>query len=208
MGGGNWGQFLVSKLSELRGVDPHVYEPAEDSYLLLRVAHETVTEDQLVVDVGTGSGFLAERLREQLGVRVVGVDVNPHACRRAVEAGVPTIRGHVVTAIRDSTVDVVVCNPPYLPTAEARTGNAWFDRALDGGTAGRAIVTALVAELPRVLGPGGCALLLVSSAMGIEAVTAHAEQAGFDVRVVAEDRYPDERLAVLQLASSPTPRSA
>ena len=61
-----------------------VYAPAEDSDLLATAAVETVDPGELVLDVGTGSGYVAGRVAET-GARVVATDLNPHAVRQTRE---------------------------------------------------------------------------------------------------------------------------
>ncbi|MGM0591175.1 MAG: HemK2/MTQ2 family protein methyltransferase, partial [Halobacteriota archaeon] len=68
-------------LAERRGEETHVYQPAEDSRLLADAAVEYVSGR--VLDVGTGSGYVAERVAGETESRVVASDLNPHACRLA-----------------------------------------------------------------------------------------------------------------------------
>ncbi|KAI1749387.1 methyltransferase domain-containing protein [Xylaria castorea] len=142
-----------------------VYEPAEDSFLLLdilssasetaflqsRFPSTTITTTTttttsspgppLVIEIGPGSGvviaFLTAHASTIFGTRDVltgAVDVNAHACaattetvRRAVSSNAATasaaaflgaVQGDLVAPLRDRSVDVVVFNPPYVPTAE------------------------------------------------------------------------------------------
>ena len=62
--------------------------------------------------------------------------------------------------------DLVVSNPPYIATAEIprlMTDVSAYEPhlALDGGADGLAAYRAIVAELPRLIAPGGAALLEV-----------------------------------------------
>src|SRR6056297_425666 len=102
----------MTDLGERRGVDFDVYEPAEDSALLAGVVAEHVDSGDLVLDVGTGSGYVAGRIADETGARIVGTDVNPAACRRARDAGVVAVRAHLVSPFRDGAFDVVAFNPP------------------------------------------------------------------------------------------------
>lgn len=186
------------RLAALRDVE-QVYQPAEDSQLLAQTASEHISADALVLDVGTGSGYVAEHVHTATGATVVGVDVNPQACRRARKRGVPTVRGDLLSPFRQETFDVVCFNPPYLPTpADAEWGD-WMERALSGGEDGRAVIDPFLDSVGRVLRSEGAVYLLISSLTGEEAVRNRARSAGFDAEVVAAESHPFEKLLVLRL---------
>jgi release factor glutamine methyltransferase len=188
------------RLAELRDVET-VYQPAEDSRLLAAAATEHgVDPADLVLDVGTGSGYVAARIREETGARVVGTDTNPDACRQASAAGVPVVRADLFAPFRDGQFDVVVCNPPYLPTPPGQEWDDPMERALSGGEDGRAVVDPFLADVGRVLAPGGLAYLLISTLTGPDTVRETARAAGLDAAVVAAEPHPFERLLVLELA--------
>jgi release factor glutamine methyltransferase len=111
-----------------------VYDPAEDSMLLAGAAVERASGDDTVIDVGTGSGVVADRVRAAAGAQVLGVDLNPHACRVArarsrpgVPAGdgtpLPVVRGNLTDPIRDDVANLVTFNPPYLPETDGAAGS-------------------------------------------------------------------------------------
>jgi release factor glutamine methyltransferase len=187
------------RLADLRDVET-VYQPAEDSRLLAETALERggVGPGDLALDVGTGSGYVAARLREATGARVVGLDLNPEACRQARDAGVPALRADLLEPVC-GPVDLVVCNPPYLPTPPEQEWGDWMETALSGGEDGRAVVDRLLDTVGRVLAPDGRLLLLVSSLTDPDAVRRTAAEAGLDAAVVAEESQPFERLFVLEL---------
>lgn len=203
-----------------------VYQPAEDSALLADAACEGIDATRRVLDVGTGSGYVAARV-EETGARVVGSDRNPHACRQARDHGVEVVLTDLVRAFGDETFDVVLFNPPYLPaepetlptesdeTGEAgetgekggadgvgEAGEDWMDVALSGGETGRDVIEPFLDGVSRVLRPGGVVLLLVSSLTDLDAVEARAREAGFESEEVAEESHFFERLVVLKLARS------
>jgi release factor glutamine methyltransferase len=186
-------------LAERRGANRRVYEPAEDSMLLAEAAVEAVADGDVVVDVGTGSGVVADVVRAETGARVVATDLNPHACRRASERGLETLRGDLVAPLRADAVDVVTFNPPYLPTDPDHEWDDWMETALSGGEDGRAVVDPFVDAVGRVLTSDGCALVLVSTLTGVDAVAERAVDAGLHVASVAEESQPFETLTVLKL---------
>jgi release factor glutamine methyltransferase len=189
----------VTDLAERRGTETRVYGAAEDSHLLARAAVERVEAGDLVLDLGTGSGYVAATVAETTGARVIGSDINPHACRRADEAGVEAVRADLVAPFRDGAFDWVLFNPPYLPTAEEEARDDWMERALSGGESGREVIDPFLDTVRRVLAPDGRVLLLVSSLTGVDAVRDRARANGLTTRPVSEESYPFERLVVLSL---------
>ncbi len=186
------------KLADLRDVET-VYQPAEDSRLLAESVATEIAAGERVLDVGTGSGYVAHTIAKTSGAAVVGIDINPNACRQAASAGVPTVRGDMFDPFQTASFDVVVCNPPYLPTPPDQEWDDWMEAALSGGADGRAMVTPFIRGLGRVLTPEGRAYLLISTLTDPDAVEAIAAEEGFDTRVLAEESYPFERLLVLAL---------
>jgi len=194
---GNGNGNEVPSLAEQRGVDV-VYDPAEDSELLADAVVEGVAAGDLLLDVGTGSGYVARRARKA-GVEVVGSDLNPHACEHAADAGVPVVRADLTAPFRDCAVDVVAFNPPYLPEPEDSGWGDWLETAITGGEDGRAVVEPFLDDVGRVLAPGGRVYLLVSTMTGPDEVREYAAVRGLDAREVASESFRFERLLVLEL---------
>ena len=181
-----------------RGVNIDLYEPAEDSFLLAGVCVDAIEGDERVLDVGTGTGFVAARIREERGAEVVGIDLNPTACQRAHESGIPVVRGDLLAPFAANSFDVVTCNPPYLPTEPDEERDDWLSVAVSGGETGRTVVEALFTDLDRVLRTPGRCYLLVSSLMDVDAVAATAQAHGFAVAEIdRDDSFPFEVLSVL-----------
>lgn len=189
----------MTDLAERRGMETEVYQPAEDSRLLLEASREHVAAEDLVLEVGTGSGYVAKALGDETEARVVGSDINPIACRQARDHGVEAVRADLVEPFRAGVFDVVLFNPPYLPENDLADRDDWMESALTGGETGRAVIEPFVDAVGRVLKPAGEVFLLVSSLSGIEAVEERARSAGFDVSAVAQDSFPFETLVVLLL---------
>ena len=130
------------------------------------------------VDVGTGSGCLALACaREHPTATFLAVDVCPEAL--AVAAGnaaafglagrVSFRAGSLLEPVAgDGPFDVIVSNPPYIPTAVIPTLDAGVrdyepHRALDGGPDGLAVVGPLIAQAVPLLKPGGHLILEIGS---------------------------------------------
>jgi release factor glutamine methyltransferase len=189
----------MTDLATRRGFDSDVYEPAEDSRLLAETVSEHLEAPGRLLDVGTGTGYVGARIRETTDAPVVGVDLNPHACRRARENGIDAVRGDLTEPFRPDSFDVVVFNPPYLPTALEPERADWLAVAVSGGESGRTVIEQFLTDLGRVLAPDGVSFLLVSTHTGVDEVAAYAGQHGFHAVALADVSFPGETLTVLKL---------
>jgi release factor glutamine methyltransferase len=201
--GGEDGGDTLTDLAERRGLDDEVYGAAEDSRLLADAAVDEIEGGWCVLEVGTGSGYVAERVAAETGATVVASDLNPRACELARERGLAVARADLVAPFAEGAFDAVLFNPPYLPTPEDGPWDDWMETALSGGEDGRAVVAPFVATVGRVLAADGVALLLVSSLTGLDAVRELAGEAGLSASTVAEESFPYERLVVLALRRRP-----
>ena len=178
--------------------DPaQIYSPAEDTLLLLDAARQEVRQDDRVLEVGTGSGLIARELSTAARC-ILATDINPHAAISARDRGIDIVRTDLFGCIR-GPFDLVLFNPPYLPTLPGERSDDWLEYALDGGESGRDTIARFLADAGRVLAPGGRILLLISSLTGLPGVTGLALACGYAAEVVREQVVEDERLYILRL---------
>ncbi|GLI45641.1 HemK2/MTQ2 family protein methyltransferase [Methanoculleus bourgensis] len=173
-----------------------VYPPAEDSFLLLRAALREVRPADRVLEVGTGSGYVGASVLGR-AASVVATDINPYAVECARARGVATVRTDLFAGL-SGPFDLVLFNPPYLPTLPEERIDDWLEYALDGGPTGRAVIERFVADVGRVLAPFGRVLLLVSSLTGPDAVRELFAGQGFVSFIVDSEPLEDETLYVLR----------
>jgi release factor glutamine methyltransferase len=176
---------------------PEVYAPAEDTWLLVRAAEKECRDGERVLEIGCGSGSVSTALSHK--ARVLATDINPHAVRTARDRGVDVIRADLFNGICDR-FDLVLFNPPYLPTLPDERMNDWIEFALDGGPDGRTVIRRFLSGVSRVLAPGGRCLLLVSSLTGIPEVCMLIEQSGFTPEVFMEELVEGENLLVIRFS--------
>jgi len=118
-----------SGLAERRGLDEAVvYQPAEDSGLLAEAALEEA--HGRVLEVGTGSGWVAQQIAEERGLDTVGSDLNPHAARQARERGVEGVVADLLSPYRADAFDTVCFNPLSPDRPGQRVGRLDGTRAL------------------------------------------------------------------------------
>lgn len=176
---------------------PLVYPPAEDTFLLLKAATSEVCPGDRVLEMGCGQGLIAKALSKDAGL-ILAVDINPYAVRMAAMAGIPAVRGDLFCGIRGQ-FDLIIFNPPYLPTSDDERLPGWLNLAFDGGPTGRQTINRFLEGLREHITPNGRSLLLVSSLAGIDAVVEKAYSEGFQVSQIADESHFFEHLCVLRL---------
>ena len=172
-----------------------VYPVEEDTLLLLRAAQAECRPGDRILEIGCGSGHISEHLSRT--AEVLATDINPHAVRAARDLGIEVIRSDLFAGIC-GRFDLVIFNPPYLPTAPDERIDDWLEYALDGGPNGRAVIARFIGGIGNVLAPGGRFLLLVSSLTGIAGIVGMIEDAGFRAEEVAGTRVEGEYLVVVK----------
>ncbi|KAK7908125.1 hypothetical protein PG985_015428 [Apiospora marii] len=234
-----------------------VYEPAEDSYLLLdTLSSESETAflrsrfggsssanagtptpagtipAPFVVEIGPGSGVVigfvnahATHIFGTSAVLTAAIDVNRYACaatgetvRKAAADNATSspsssstskqsgsflgaMQGDLTAPLRDGSVDVLIFNPPYVPTEElprqptatdmvtSETAPTFQDDSYllslsyAGGADGMEITDLLIGRLGEVLAPRrGCAYVLLCAQNKPEAVKARVRGFGSEWR--------------------------
>lgn len=174
-----------------------VYEPSEDTDLLLDALAREDVAGHRVLEVGPGSGVVSRALLDR-GARVVSVDINPLAARATADLGVPTLQGDLSSALR-GRFDLVVFNAPYLPSSEEERIDSPLDHAFHGGEGGVEVSIRFVRDLPRILAPSGRALLVVSSRAELDRLEEAVAAAGLSREKVGSVRFFFEEVAVWKL---------
>jgi release factor glutamine methyltransferase len=176
-------------------ISPQVLDPRPETESIVEASIAILSDrrdEQLrILDLGVGSGsLLCALLVEFANTRGVGVDIstdaadvalgNLEACGLSERA---EIRVGDWTRGLEGQFDLIVSNPPYIPTAdlprlprEVRDFDPWL--ALDGGIDGLAAYRRIMAESKFLLAPGGWLLAEFGAGQAAE-VIAIANQFGF-----------------------------
>lgn len=160
-------------------ISPHTLDPRPETELLVESVLDYVRAKSLsleplrVLDLGTGSGCLLAALLVELPLaRGVAVDLSFDALVAARENlrrlglldRASFLCGNWARAIRGTSFDVVVCNPPYIASDKIESLGAEVRRfdpplALDGGPDGLDGYREVIPQARDVLGSQGYLIL-------------------------------------------------
>ena len=197
-------------------ISPHVLDPRPETETILDAASGLFSDrcdaPLHVLDLGVGSGaLLCALLTEFSNARGVGVDISTDAANVALgnlrACGLherAEVRVGDWTSGLEGPFDLIVSNPPYIPTAdlaglprEVRDFDPWL--ALDGGFDGLGAFRRIMPESRSLLAPAGCLLAEFGAGQAAE-VLAIAEQSGFSNATIYKDLAGLDRVVAARLA--------
>ncbi len=199
-------------------VNSSVLTPRPESEVIVDEALKAFPEHMAfnILDLGVGSGaILLSILAERPAAKGLGVDISEDALAVArenaanldLDGRTALLRGDWAAGLGDAGFDLVVANPPYIPSAVIETLDPEVRDhdprlALDGGEDGLDPYRILATEILRVLKPGGMfaveigydqstaveALFRAAGAAGVRTI----KDLGLRDRVVAGSKNPLE----------------
>ena len=233
--------------------DENVYSPSHDTFLLMDALQDDLQGDDLplsfrqgnniCVEVGSGTGtvitfiaLLHKALQIPLGL-YFATDINPHAClaiqktscRNGVSVSV--CRGNLASPLLlrlQRKVDLLVFNPPYVPTTSAEVvmaqkqqrgrksqesegeeeeeEAAGVDASWAGGKDGREVLDRFLPQIPQLLSKEGRCYLVVLEENLPKEIEARMALHGLVMREVARRFAISERLLILCFEWGDLPR--
>jgi release factor glutamine methyltransferase len=185
-------------------VTPSVFNPKvprTGEFLASQLDSRLVQRDWEVLDMGTGSGICAV-FAARYARRVVAVDINPAAVRCAginsllnhLEHKIDVRHGDLFAPVSEERFDLILFNPPFVqgPPRDDR------DRAWRSNDVAQRFAAGLGAKLK----PGGCALVLLSTFGDGGVFLEEFRRHDFEISVLAERRFVNERLTIFRLIPS------
>ena len=172
-----------------------MFAPRSDTWMLAEELTRDPRVGGAVLDVCTGSGAIAISAALASARSVTAVDVSRRALAtvrinaRLNGVRVRTRRGELLDAVPGETFDLIVANPPYLPSS-GRLPARGAARHTEAGPDGRTLLDRLIAQAPRHLAPGGALLVTHSSINGEERTLERMREAGLEPSVLARRRGP------------------
>jgi release factor glutamine methyltransferase len=183
---------------------PEVYNPAEDTFLLLETVN--IDSNDTVLELGTGCGLIALDCARR-GSHIVCTDINPFAVsltRRNIKRNQSLLKGSVEirqgnlfsVLHKNDLFNVIIFNPPYLPTKKQEKVGGWFDIATDGGLNGLRVTKQFIQGLKKHLLKNGRAYFIFSSLSKRSTLELYLKNEAFLCWVVACRLFEGEELDV------------
>ncbi|MCO5576873.1 hypothetical protein L7F22_030694 [Adiantum nelumboides] len=210
--------FQQRKSADLRLVarHPEVYEPCDDSFALVdALLADRVNlcglQPSVCLEVGCGSGYvitsLALMLNNTRKVKFIATDIS----EAAVKTTLATLAAHNLNAdvlvanlysgIENQiagVVDVLVFNPPYVPTSEEEVGIGGIVSTWAGGDRGRVVIDRMLEVVDSILSSKGWFYLVTVTANNPGEICQIMRRKGFASRIVIQRSTEEESLHVLK----------
>jgi len=199
-----------------------VYEPAEDTFILLDALEADADairalSPRVCLEIGSGTGIVSSFLGQIVGTSnafYLCTDINPHATTCTARTGsqnkVP-IDPLVASLARPLTsrlahaVDILIFNPPYVPTYNEEVDAAQRDAGIAGswagGTDGMQVTDALLSQVDDLLSPLGRFYLVAVNQNNIPKIRDFMSKVfSLQSEIVLQRRAGREHLSVLRFA--------
>ncbi|XP_056345165.1 methyltransferase N6AMT1 isoform X1 [Oenanthe melanoleuca] len=155
-----------------RGPFRDVYEPAEDTFLLLDALERDAGRlreagVEICLEIGSGSGVVSTFLASSIlgpSALYICTDINPMAAYCTQETALLN-NVHLQPVITDlvkglsprlnGNVDLLLFNPPYVVTPSEEVKSHGIEASWAGGKQGREVMDRVFPLVPDLLSPGG-----------------------------------------------------
>ncbi|XP_026217260.1 methyltransferase N6AMT1 [Anabas testudineus] len=197
-----------------RGDFRDVYEPAEDSFLLIDALEKDAEKLQrmspcVCLEVGSGSGVVSAFLASVVGPSALYLctDVNPAAaqCTAKTASCNDVLLQPVITDLVEGLlpqlsgkVDVLLFNPPYVVTPSEEVGSRGIEAAWAGGKQGREVTDRFLPNVSQLLSSKGLFYLVTIAENNPEEIISLLGKHGLRGESCLSTRAGNERLSVLR----------
>ena len=171
-----------------------------------------------VVEIGVGSGYVLSGVGQVFGTdegtEYTGVDINPVALEATqttwAASGLDPSHLHLVLGDAADALepefraDLILFNPPYVPTPPEEVGSDGIAASWAGGDRGRQVLDRVLPSILSLLSPHGVFYLLLLAENDPDQVSSLLTDQGFSVSSIASTTAGPESLSIHRI-HRPTP---
>ncbi len=173
----------------------NIYEPREDTFLLEK-ALKSYVKSKSVLEVGSGSGYLAEKSLDYGACSVLASDISNYSVKHIKSKGIPVVKSDLFSQIKQK-FDVILFNPPYLP--QNNNEDKVSQRATTGGKRGDEIILRFLKQVKKHLTKRGVVLILFSSLTPKDKIFTLLKKQNLSYSIVLSQSFFFETLSVYEI---------
>lgn len=172
-----------------------IYQPAEDSCLLSKEVAKRA-KGKSFLDMGSGSGILAETAEKAQAKSVLATDIQDDVVKHLKSKNIPCIKSDLFEKVKGK-FDIIAFNPPYLPHDAREDKESQI--ATTGGKKGDEVILKFLKQAKAHMKKDSIILLLLSSLTPRAKILALLSALGLKHKVIAEKRIFFEKLEVWEI---------
>ncbi len=209
----------------------NVYAPSDDTYLILDYFKEKITNEYFdgldvrriknVLEMGTGTGIIAIYLQlltkkyEKFDPEIYASDIlqNSIDCAKYnqelnnIASEITLIHSDLFDSFPISlkkAFDVIIFNPPYLPSSKEMLTKTNIDHSWDGGEEGYELILRFLELVDDYLNPEYTSYIytISSSIVNLEKLQKIVEQKGFSMKILDKKHIFFEDIVLIRLKVS------
>ncbi|NWY51103.1 HEMK2 methyltransferase, partial [Chionis minor] len=196
-----------------------VYEPAEDTFLLLDALERDAAPLReagvdICLEIGSGSGVVSTFLASSIigsNALYICTDINPAAAYCTLETALLN-NVHLQPVITDlvkglsprlnGKVDLLLFNPPYVVTPSEEVQSHGIEASWAGGKNGREVMDRVFPLVPDLLSPGGLFYLVTIKENNPDEILETMKKHGLEGTRVLSRQAGQEMLTILKFRKS------
>ncbi|XP_017663398.1 PREDICTED: hemK methyltransferase family member 2 isoform X1 [Lepidothrix coronata] len=209
-----------------RGPFRDVYEPAEDTFLLLDALEQDAgrlreARVEICLEIGSGSGVVSTFLASSIlgsSALYICTDINPMAAYCTQETARlndvhlqpvitdlnhqlhPQVKG--LSPRLNGKVDLLLFNPPYVVTPSEEVKGHGIEVSWAGGKQGREVMDRVFPLVPDLLSPGGLFYLVTIKENNPDEILETMKKSGLEGIQVLSRQAGQEKLTILKFRKS------
>lgn len=190
---------------------PNVYEPREDTFLLLDALEMELDflksiNPLIVGEIGSGSGVILTAISSIFKEKCVyfASDINSDACSMTMDTSIlnqcnlQVLNMNLMDAFKTKMFDILLFNPPYVCTESKEIEGEIINKSWAGGVMGREIIDKVLVNLPNLLSETGVCYMVILKENKPEEIINFVEKLGLKSSIILNRKIIGEHLFILK----------